>query len=895
MNHSLPDLRNTPRIAPSIRPHRLLHPVLAASLMLAFGSSFAQEVSPAAANAATAAAAAAAAAKPDPAGLKPFKDVLKDSSEIKGFFTLHRKDEKVWIEIRPEQLEKPFFFSVNTTNGIGERRLYGSQMVGSHIAYWRRIGNQLQLLAKNTEFVAKANTPQAAAVAQAFSDSLISSATVISAPHPDTKAFLVEANALLFGDIPGYASRLEFAYRQPFAFDARNSSFTKVRADDGLTGFQVNAHYYVPKLAVPPLSPSPIPLPTPPQTLPDQRSLFFGFYYNFAALPATTMAARTADDRLGHFVTSQYDFTEDLTPKTSRHLVNRWRLEKKDPQAALSEPVKPITYWLDKNIPEKYRKAITEGILEWNLAFERIGFKNAVVAKQQTEKDEFDTLDASHASIRWFVGADVGFAIGPSHVDHRSGEILDADIGMSDVFARGARNFMADDQQPLNGSAFAQNPQNRLQQCMLAQEAPNELGFALGLLEARNEMDMDGPKAEALAQAYVKDVIMHEVGHTLGLRHNFRSSTIYSLQQIGSAEFSKKNGLSGSVMDYNPFNIGLKGEAQGEYVMSTLGPYDYWAIEYAYKPLDPVSEKAELEKIAARSIEPQLAYGTDEDSTSALSDPDVNIFDLGTDPLQYTQKRLRLTRELWDRLQTRQLKSGESYENLRRAFEYGFNQFARSVPPVTKFIGGNTFLRDHAGTGRAPFTPINIKRQREALDLLTGSLFKPDSFKFTPEFISRLGVDHFEDRRARDVSVSDRVLALQSSILDQLINDAVAHRLIDAQEKVADSKKVLALSELYDHLQGAIWAELKGGKDISAMRRNLQREHLKRVANILLRPASSTPADARSLLRENALQLQREISAALGKPASKEVKAHLSESLNSLSEALKAPLQRSGV
>ena len=874
------------------QPSRFMPHVIAASLLLAFGSSHAQEVSPAAANAATAAAAAAAATKPDAASLKPFKDVLKDSTEIKGFFTLHRKDEKVWIEIRPEQLDKPFFFSVNTTNGIGERRLYGSQMVGSHVAYLHRIGNHLQLLAKNTTYVAKANTPQAAAVAQAFSDSLISSATVVSGAHPDSKAFLVEANALLFGDIPAYATRLEFAYRQPFAFDARNSSFTKVRADDSLTGFQVNAHYYVPKLAVPPLAPSPVPMPLPPLTLPDQRSLFFGFYYSFAALPANVMAARAADDRVGHFVTTQFDFTEDLTPKTARHLVNRWRLEKKDPQAALSEPVKPIVYWLDKNIPEKYRKAVTEGILEWNLAFERIGFKNAVVAKQQTDKDEFDTLDANHASIRWFVGADVGFAIGPSHVDSRSGEILDADIGMSDVFARGARNFLSDDQQPL-GQGF--NAQESLQQCRLALEAPNELGFALGLLEARNEMEMDSPKAEALAQAYVKDVIMHEVGHTLGLRHNFRASTIYSLKQIANPEFSKKNGLTGSVMDYTPFSISLKGEPQGEYVMSTLGPYDYWAIEYAYKPLDPASEKQELEKIAARSNEPQLAYGTDEDAFSFMSDPEVNVFDLGDDPLAYMQKRLRLTRELWDRLQTRQLKPGDSYENLRRAFEYGFNQFTRAVPPVTKYIGGNTFLRDHAGTGRAPFTPVAVKRQREALDLITSSLFKPDSFKLTPELVQRLGIDHFADWWQRDVSISDRVLWLQASILDQLINDMVAHRLIDAQEKVADSKKVLALSELYDSLQGAIWAELKSGKDISAMRRNLQREHLKRVANILLRPAAYTPADARSLLRENAVQLQKEIQAALGKPQSKEVKAHLSESYNSLSEALKAPLQRTGV
>ncbi len=861
---------------PLIRASKISLNILAASLLCAFGSGHAQEAAP------------ASAARTDAASLKPFSDVLKDSKEMKGFFTLHRKDEKVWLEIRPEQLEKPFFFTVNVTNGIGERQLYGSQMGRSQTAYFRRIGNQVQLLAKNMAFTATANTPQAAVVAQGFSDSLLASSNVISAPNAETKAFLIDANALLFADIPAYATRLEVAFRQPFALDSKHTSFTKVRADDNLTGLQVNAHYAVPKLIAPPLTPPTTPQPSPPTTLPDARSMFFGFYYSFAALSNTPMAPRIADDRIGHFVTTQNDYTEDLSPKVARHFVNRWRLEKQDPNAPLSEPVKPITYWLDKNIPEKYRQAVTDGALEWNLAFERIGFKNAIVVKQQTEQDDFDTLDANHASIRWFVGADVGFAIGPSKVDLRSGEILDADIGMSDVFARGARRFIGEDQTTAAHSAMHTD-------CNYSHEAGNEMDFAFDLLETRGELEMNSPKAEALAQAYVKDVIMHEVGHTLGLRHNFRSSTIYTLQQLASSDFTKKNGMAGSVMDYTPFNVALKGEPQGEYVMSTLGPYDYWAVEYAYKPIASANESAELKKIAARSTEPLLTFGTDEDSTGYLSDPEINVFDLGSDPLAFAKKRLALTRELWNRLETKQLKTDESFERLRRSFEYGFNQFVRAAAPVGKYIGGHTFLRDHAGTGRPTFTPIAVERQREALGLLTSSLFRPDSFKLSPELVSRLGVDHFEDRQKRDISISDKVLALQSGILDQLMSDPVAHRLIDSQEKVADSKKVLALAELYDTLQAAIWSELKAGKDISAMRRNLQREHMKRMANVLIRPAPSTPADARSLLREKAVQLQKEIQLALGKPINREAKAHLSESLNSLNEALKASVTRTGI
>lgn len=832
---------------------------------------------------------APAPAPPAPAP-RPFKEIVKDAKELKGFFTLYQKDEKVWLEIKPEQFGKPFFFSYNIANGLGERGLYGSQMGRSYQAEFRKIGSQVQLIANNTEYVATPGTPQARAVAQAFSASLLASASVLSAPHPDSKGVLVDASALLFNDIAGYTTALENAYRLVYALDKPNTSFGPLNVEDKLTGMLVNAHFSVTRIAAPPLTPPTTPVPTPPTTTPDPRSFFVGFYYNFAALPEQPMRARLADDRVGHFVTTSQDFTEDTKPKTSRHYVNRWRLEKKDPAAAVSEPVQPIVFWLDKNIPQKYRKSITEGVLEWNKAFEKIGFKNALVARQQQDSDSFDTLDARHASIRWFVGADVGFAIGPSKVDARSGEILDADIGMSDVFARGIRRMVAEDQP---GSATHRHDGS----CDYAQEASMEMGFAMELLEARGDMDMDSPQAEALAQAYVKNVIVHEVGHTLGLRHNFRSSTIYTLKQLQDKAFTQANGLAGSVMDYIPFNLAVKGEPQGEYIMSNLGPYDYWAVEYAYKPIDADKEKDELARIAGRSTEPLLAYGTDEDSSGTqVSDPAVNTFDLGAEPLVYVQKRLTMSRELWDRLQKRKLKDGDSYESLRRSFEYGFGQFARTVPLATKYVGGTTFLRDHAGTGRATYTPVPVQQQRQALKLVSDSLFTAKSFVFSPELLSRLGVDHLQRGSNRnDITVSARLLGLQTAALDQLMSDTVAQRLLSTAEKVRSPKDALPLDELYGSLQTAIWSELTTGGDISGARRNLQREHLKRLANGLIRPSAATPADVRSLQREQATRLLASLRAAQGKPMSPAARAHLLESQATLAEVLKASLVRSGV
>ncbi|HEX9390618.1 MAG TPA: zinc-dependent metalloprotease [Usitatibacteraceae bacterium] len=840
-----------------------------------------------------------------PGAPRPYKDVIKDAKEIPGFFTLYQKDEKVWIAIKPEQFDIPFFFTYNIPQSVGERGLYASQMGGAEMAVFRKIGGLVQLIAKNTDFYARPGTPQAQFVAEGFSDSLLSSATIVSTPSADNKAVLVEANGLLFTDIPGYLTRLEYAYRLPFALDARNTSISRVNNNDVLTGMQVQVHFNVPKLSAPPLVPSPVPMPPPPSTMPDPRSLFVSFYYSFAKLPEEPMTSRIADERVGHFVTSRVDYSDDLAIKPKSHLINRWRLEKKDPAAALSEPKEPITYWIDKNVPEKYRKAVADGILEWNKAFEKIGFKDAIVVRQQTEKDGFDTMDARHASVRWFTGADVGFAIGPSHKDPRSGEILDADIGMSDVFARGARRLVVEDLgKPLVFDAQlagAMSPtlkqQDLFMSCNYAAEKSQDLQFASDILEARG-MDMGGPEAERLAQDYVKDVIMHEVGHTLGLRHNFRSSTIYSLKQIQDQAFTRVNGLAGSVMDYNPFNLAANGEKQGEYVMSTLGPYDYLAIEYAYKPLDPKNEAEELAKLAAQATtNPLLAYATDEDAGGIAPgiDPDVNRFDMGGDPLEYYKKRMKLTRELWDRIQTLQLKPGESYERLTRSFSSGFRQLAQVAPLAAKYVGGVRHLRDRAGTGHALYEPTPAAKQREALTLVTEGMFKVDSFRLKPEFVSRLSIDQFERRGNPDISIANSVLNLQKGVLDVLLADSVAQRLLDSQEKVANPASLMKLSDLYDTLQNAIWSELRTGGDISPMRRNLQREHLKRVANALIKPSAGTPADARSLQRENTIALGGQIRTAMTKPMSKEARAHLSESLNTLNEALKAPMQRAGV
>ncbi len=858
----------------------------------------------------------AAAAKPTPPGKpKPFDEIVAGATRTDGLFPIWKKDADVFLEIPAAYLEKPFLFTANIAEAVGERGLYASQMGMKHMAQWRKVGNQLQLLAVNQKF--RAEGGGARATAEAFSPSLIGSGAILSAEHPERKSLLINANFLL-NDIPAISTRLEMAYRLPYGLDKANSSIENTRADGTLSVISARLHFSTPRIPAPPMMPTPGGGFSLPEATPDPRSMFMTVVYNLRALPEKPMTARPADPRLGHFTESFTDLSDDLKANPRVHLIKRWRLDKKDPAAALSEPVQPIVFWLDKNIPPKVRPAVEAGILEWNKAFEKIGYKNAIVAKQQPDDAKWDNMDAGHASVRWFVGADVGFAIGPSHADPRSGEILDADIGMSDVFGRGGRRLFAEtvgfsSQMSRVGSALHNSVGHLLHQhdetCSYADEMTAQMEFGLELLTARGDIAPDSPEVDALVLALIKDVIMHEVGHTLGLKHNFKASTAVTRAQLKDKAFTDKNGISSSVMDYNAYNLPLREEKGLNFNNTTLGAYDYWAIEYAYKPIPKEKEREELGKIAARSVEPLLTYADDLDAGGYGpydgADPLANRFDLGDDPLAWYQRRLALSKELWTRVQAKTPKTVEDRQVQRRSLMSGFRQL-RDLPELAaKYVGGVYTVRDQPGSGRPTFRPVEPQKQRDALQFLAKEIFSVNSFRFRPEFLANLPPDFNEWERAGMVDIPTSVLQFQSLALNRLMSGPTAQRLLDAplllNEK--DRKNTLTLTEVYSTLQSAIWSELKTGQDIDRMRRNLQRDHLKRVVGLLTRgamppsaggrPSAPLPADALSVIRVQATALQQNLRQAVAKKSgSAESQAHLQDSLVALTEALRATMQR---
>ena len=877
-----------------------------------------------------------AAAVAPPGSPPPFAVVVQGARRVAGPLVLWQKEERVWLELMPEQLGKPFLMSPKFRTGIGEGFLLGGLMAfpvngagGTQVIEFVRVYNTVRMQARNTDVFATPGTPEARALANAFSASLLGATAVASQPHPERKSILIDAGSLFLSDILGVGMQLQRMFRQGYSLERTNTAITAVRGSAEATVIETLNHYFTGSVATFAAGPFGGPTPAVPRYLPDTRSLLIGHHYSLSPLPAQPMAQRLADARIGHFTATVLDFSDDLARTPRKRIVNRWRLEKKDPAAEASEPVKPITFWIDRNVPLAYRDTVRAAILEWNKAFERIGYRNAIVVQQQPDDAAFDTLDVGYASVRWMTNAEPSFsAIGPSHVDPRTGEILDADVAVESMASRSMRTVRTQvlSAQLLQGTADAVSgrsapysfeprvlapgsPESSPYYCVHGLMAAEQLSYALDLLDARGEAAPGDPLTQQFVLAHIKDTVMHELGHALGLRHNFRASRTYSEAQLANAEFTRENGISGSVMEYAPVNLALPGQSGGQAFQTTLGPYDYWAIEYAYRNLPAGTtkeqEEVELLRIASRSSEPLLAYGSDEDSFFGL-DPETVQWDLGADPLAYAAKRLAIAQDLFKRQESRILPGDHDYAVLRRSLSYALGDVYQAVGLLVRHFGGVRTLRDFPGSGRDPLLPVTAEVQRGALGLIAKSVLSIEGLSISPSLQRRLAPDYLDrldsPGQPTDFAVPQRLLELQRAVLAYLLSDTVAARVLDSAGKFDRPSEAFHLSELYSRLTSDVWGELRSAAALTAPRRELQRDHATRLSVSILRPAGGQRADARSLMRQEAQQLLVRIDGRLKRGGGKgagaaldaESRAHLLDSADMLRQALQARVVRAG-
>jgi len=857
---------------------------------------------------------------------KSFAEVVKDAKVIKGLFTFYQTEDQTYLEILPDQFDKLYMLSMTCESSIGEAGFYAAESCGETAVTFHKQGKLIQLIAKNTRFVAQENSPLERAVRHSFSDFILGSGKLESLPQPERKSVLVDVGGLLLTDLPMMGYQLESTFRIPYKFDDKNSYLGVIKSFEKNVEIETVAHYAADHPALAPVptpeGPPPPPSPPPPRNLPDVRSMQFHFRYSVSELPQAGYRPRLADDRVGHFLTQHQDYsTSDTSFETSRRYINRWHLEKQDRSAALSRPKQPIVFWMENTIPVSYRDAIRDGVLLWNKAFERIGFEDAIEVKQQPDNADWDPADVRYSTLRWFTGyPDPGFAEGPSRANPLTGELYDADIRFDASLTRFMHRQVDEFIVPVGMPWLEQRRKPFLAPwhngsadfCDFVHGAVLDAEFAFDLLLARG-LDPDGPEAQKFVHDFLMEIAAHEVGHTLGLRHNFRASTIHTLEQAQDAELTMREGLSGSVMDYIPTNIAEHGARQGQYHQTTLGPYDYWAIEYAYKPIDaatPEAELPELRRIAARAADPLLAYDTDEDAGVGDApfdmDPLVNRFDFGPDPLKYYAHRVKLADEVVANMEAKLEKPGEGYQILRRSFDVAFGQQGYGMVLASKYIGGVYHYRDHVGDlgHRLPLQPVPASKQKEALELLREHLFSPSAFQFSPQLLNKLASNRFSDfteasfgKTRFDVPIHDMVLGLQTSVLDRLYHPVVLSRILDSAVSVKEPADAFSVGLLFAELQDSIWAETKAAGtslDIDSYRRSLQRAQLRKLVGMVLRD-TSVPEDAQTLARQNLTTLRTQLQGALARPGMKmtlETRAHLQESISRIDNALKANMQR---
>lgn len=777
----------------------------------------------------------------------PASKVLKDTKEIEGIMKLHLSDTKLFAELRSSDLNKDFMVLITIAKGIGRSPLLGGfswNYDDNWIWQFRKRGDNIQIVRRNVRFKAKAGTPTAEAVKLAFTDSVLFSLPI--ATRGSGGSYVIDLTPVFFTDLPQISQVLS-----GFAFSRQRSTWGSVKGYPKNVEIQVAATYassgrqYL-------------------ETVPDSRAATINVHYSISRLPKTDYKPREADDRIGYFLTAVKDFSKEDPDTRFVRYINRWDLQKEDSSADVSMPKKPIKFWLEKTVPYEYRKPIRDGITEWNKAYEKAGFYNAIEVEQQSKSADWDPGDLNYNTFRWITSG-AGFAMGPSRVNPTTGQILDADIIFDADFLQFWKQeyeyFTPQGIASLTGGPIeiesyeaqqrALPPRLRHHQhtgrcsCNLLSGASRQMAYAATVAATRKRSEDDLDK---LIRQGLKEVTMHEVGHTLGLRHNFKASTMYSIEEMQDTQKTSETGLTASVMDYAPVNLTPSDMKQGDYYSTTIGPYDYWAIEYGYKPLK--DEKKELAKIASRSGEPNLAFATDDDTRGIDPDPHSRRFDFGDDLVEYAEMQAKLVAESLPNIVDEMVEEGEGYQKARQAFGVLLGTHGSAMFNASRYIGGAYVSRSHKGDKNAdpPVKVVEAEKQRAALKLMAEQVFSDEPFQIPPGLYNKMAATkwgHWGTRSTSrpDYPVHEVILMWQQRILDRMFASLTLSRIHDNETKVDAEEDALTIPELFETTSSAILKEIDEFKPgeytnrkpaISKLRRNLQRAYLERLSQIAL-------------------------------------------------------------
>ena len=794
--------------------------------------------------------------------IKPYDEIVTaKATSDEGVFTVHRDGDKVFYEIPKKELGAEFLWVTRiskTSDGLGN----GGRKLGSRVVAWERQGDRILLREKYYDVVADPALPVAQAVANSNTSTILQAFDIVSFGGPDV---VFEETPKDTAENEGDATADDDKDAAPKKIPADGdpvievtSLFTKEVAElsakqaigaDRFAGDRA----YVERVASYPrnveVRASHTYVKNPERNAgrggaPQRRSFrpqmsagsaTLEMAYSMVKLPEDPMKPRLHDPRVGYFRVTQTDYGREEHRAEERSYITRWRLEKKDPAAEMSEPVQPIVYWIDPATPAKWVSYVKQGIEDWQPAFEAAGFRNAIVAREAPspeEDPEWSPEDARYSVVRW-LASPIENASGPHVHDPRTGEILESDI------------------------QYYHNIQNLLRSWYFVQVGP---------LDPRvHEL----PVPDDLMGEMHRYVVAHEVGHTLGFPHNMKASSTYPFDKLRDPEYLKDWGHTPTLMDYSRFNYVVQPEdgVDPALLFPVIGPYDKWATMWGYKPIPgaatPDDERETLDAWAREQDDkPWLRFSTagvfgvdPGEMTEAVGDADaVAATRLGVENIKRVMD-LILPATDW---------AGTDWSHAEELYDRAVGQWRREMTHVTWIIGGMDTRQVHRGQEGMRFNPIPRTRQEEALRFLQEEAFA------TPEYL----VQEEILRRIEPAGALERVRSAQTSVLRSLLQEARLERMVE--HEAFDPANAYPAAEFLGDLRGGVFSEWgTRNPKVDAYRRGLQQAFVEVVGSRV--QSMDAGHDARALLRGQLSDLRREIAATLPRTDDLPTRYHLED------------------
>ena len=805
-----------------------------------------------------------------------------NSERRDGMFTLFRDrdDGTVRLLIPAEGLGKEYIYFA----GIQDAPVATGQFRGN-VGVWAKNGvvrvdrhfNRVEFVQENVAFHFDPDTPLSRASEANISPAVLAVTEILA--EDEDGAVLIDAGPVFLSEaFMQLKPSPDPEATEPPTFDMGSLSDDKTRFTDW-RAYPENVDVFVEYVYE-----NPAPAEYEDEDLADPRFVSMFVQHGLVRMPESDFQPRSYDPRVGFFVSRQADLTSISAAPWLDH-IDRWHLQKKNPGAELSEPVEPIVFWLENTTPLEFRDTVLSAGRAWNEAFEKAGFKNAIQMKIQPDDADWDAGDIRYNVLRWTSAPTSPFGgFGPRVVNPRTGQIIGADIMLDTVFTtsrvRYERMFAV-------GKTPGSAPVPAGSSCLAAHYAQMNNIVGRTVLRSRGYGEVE--QRELLDQG-IRELVLHEMGHSLGLSHNFIASQMLSTDDLYSQETTGRLGTSGSVMEYSPANVAPRGREQGMFYDVRPGPYDRWAIEYGYSQAqeDVQAEQARLEAILKRSTERPLWFANDADdmrSPGAGIDPRVMIFDRSSDAIQYAENQFGLIRDTVADLTAVYAEPGASWQEMVTAYLMLGGWYSSQAQAVSRYVGGVYVDRAVQGQSGAtePYRPVPVAEQRRALATLGRYVFAADAFAAPESLYRRLQTQRRDfdfGGKTEDPKIHAQALAVQKTVLDHLLHPVVMKRLTDSSLYGNEYR----VSDMITDLTDAVFdADLAG--NVNGFRQNLQSEYVGRLVKVIAEDnAGDYDQPSRAMALYTLQDLRRLLSAKRGGDVA--TRAHTAALVHTIDKAL---------